>query len=401
MTALQPTDIDAETNNASNISQPSDPWAEPAWTAAEPDVAGPELISLSETGAHLASTERVRFSAPARLRSENDGRTADGFVLNLSVSGVAALLPLELGRGERVWLQFALGLGDGPMELLAQVVWHREQDEGTLYGLQFVSLTDAERAEIEAAVRERSEGRAAAWPLPVVEPDDAEAGASRPRTLVAVAGGMAAGMVLALAVSLLAPPSESSAEDMPLQARDDVGGVRLAGDARRGAATSSERPEQTDVAATATPEPQRTPQPKAPAEANAAENPDARDAAAKRKEVLGPRDPEAAPQPPNRSAAAASVEPLQLMLKTDGRVERFETFWLSNPRRLVVDVHGRKSAFEHDQIDVDHPLAERVRVGRHPQKVRFVIDAAASVAEGVEIRRANSGLRLRLRPKRR
>jgi type IV pilus assembly protein PilQ len=68
-----------------------------------------------------------------------------------------------------------------------------------------------------------------------------------------------------------------------------------------------------------------------------------------------------------------------LELPTDGPVRQHVAFWLSKPRRLVVDVPGRRSRLARRLMKVDHPLVKRIRVGRHSKKVRFVIETVDAV----------------------
>ena len=67
------------------------------------------------------------------------------------------------------------------------------------------------------------------------------------------------------------------------------------------------------------------------------------------------------------------------MLPIDGKVAKHKSVWLTNPQRFVVDIPGRKAELARLSYDIDHPLAQRVRVGRHPDKVRFVVDTSPEV----------------------
>ncbi len=74
---------------------------------------------------------------------------------------------------------------------------------------------------------------------------------------------------------------------------------------------------------------------------------------------------------------------VELLLEVDGPASEHSTFWLENPKRYVIDVHGRQSAFAQASYELANPLIHRVRVGRHPDKVRFVldVDGDATLAE--------------------
>jgi hypothetical protein len=83
---------------------------------------------------------------------------------------------------------------------------------------------------------------------------------------------------------------------------------------------------------------------------------------------------------------------LELALLADGKVVDHVSFWLDNPKRLVVDVFGRKNGFERNSYRIEHPLADQLRVGNHPGKVRFVIETTANVASRVSTKPVGSSL---------
>ena len=87
-------------------------------------------------------------------------------------------------------------------------------------------------------------------------------------------------------------------------------------------------------------------------------------------------------------------EGAMLHLRADGGLPSAETFALSGPNRLVIDLPGLQSAVAKNQIEVGSPLIARVRVGRHDKLVRVVVDAgsAANPFEGRRVVPTASGL---------
>ena len=64
-----------------------------------------------------------------------------------------------------------------------------------------------------------------------------------------------------------------------------------------------------------------------------------------------------------------------LHLIADGAIGNAETFTLDNPDRLVIDLPGMKSSVVQDKIEVGSFHVERVRIGKHADMVRVVVDA--------------------------
>jgi type II secretory pathway component HofQ len=70
----------------------------------------------------------------------------------------------------------------------------------------------------------------------------------------------------------------------------------------------------------------------------------------------------------------------EVALELDGRPADYKSSTLSNPGRLVVDLHGIVEASGKRQIPVGSAEIESVRIGRHPDKVRVVLDLADAEA---------------------
>ncbi|MDP7298454.1 MAG: type IV pilus secretin PilQ [Myxococcota bacterium] len=71
-----------------------------------------------------------------------------------------------------------------------------------------------------------------------------------------------------------------------------------------------------------------------------------------------------------REVGDASV----LRLIADGAIGNAETFTLDDPDRLVIDLPGMKSAVAQDKLPVGGLHAQQVRIGRHADRVRVVVD---------------------------
>jgi type IV pilus assembly protein PilQ len=61
---------------------------------------------------------------------------------------------------------------------------------------------------------------------------------------------------------------------------------------------------------------------------------------------------------------------------TDGDVGNYNSFGLDDPTRVVVDIWGVDSSLYEKTIDVDSDILERIRLGAHDDKVRFVFDSS-------------------------
>jgi type IV pilus assembly protein PilQ len=73
-------------------------------------------------------------------------------------------------------------------------------------------------------------------------------------------------------------------------------------------------------------------------------------------------------------------EGTEIALELDGRPAQYDSSTLSNPSRLVVDLYGIAEASGKKQISIGTAEVDQVRVGRHPDKVRVVLDLASDEA---------------------
>jgi len=369
--------------------------------------------TLVRPEAGVQPPERVRFTMPLTLRTETGERNHESAVLNLSTSGIACSATVTLEPGDRVWAGFSLSLAGKPLQLLCEVVWRRlaPENDSLTYGLRFLNMTQDEANEIARSVRERAEGRAGAWPLPldfkpaVIEPTVVRRGAN---PWLAALGGLLAGAGLAVVLAYV-PPVEAlmAADPAPIA---DAKPLR------------SETP-------TALPNP-ATPQPPAALPDGNVAKPVAAlpDGSAGKPMALADAADEygfgqaptvdeaddAEPEPREDLPTQAQTEPqestntpflrpqgrageMSMTLKTATTPRGHVAFWLSEPRRLVIDVPNTTNGFRRQHYEVDHPLASRLRIGNHPDKVRFVLEVDETISPILEATPGPEGLEIRLR----
>ena len=76
----------------------------------------------------------------------------------------------------------------------------------------------------------------------------------------------------------------------------------------------------------------------------------------------------------------------------DGRVENYNAFTLEAPARLVVDIWNVESQTSKKTVKSQSPLVKQVRIGRYPEKLRFVFDAGGSKLAPYAIQPVDNGL---------
>jgi hypothetical protein len=86
----------------------------------------------------------------------------------------------------------------------------------------------------------------------------------------------------------------------------------------------------------------------------------------------------------------------EVTLHVDRSAASFKSFWLDDPRRLVVDVPGAHSTVDAGEQSLAGPLATRLRIGEHGDKVRFVLETAAGVTAEVKASVSGSALVVKL-----
>jgi len=81
-----------------------------------------------------------------------------------------------------------------------------------------------------------------------------------------------------------------------------------------------------------------------------------------------------------------------VLLKTTGRVQRFQSFQLDEPARLVVDLYGANLALPRTEYPLDHPFLDRIRFGERSDRIRVVMELKERVTHSVAP--ADQGLRV-------
>lgn len=86
----------------------------------------------------------------------------------------------------------------------------------------------------------------------------------------------------------------------------------------------------------------------------------------------------------------------ELLIQGDAPMKNYKSFLLANPSRLVLDIPGVSLHGNAVEIPVNGPELSRIRIARHPDKVRFVFD----LTEGKNVRHTvveqNNGLKVAL-----
>ncbi len=84
----------------------------------------------------------------------------------------------------------------------------------------------------------------------------------------------------------------------------------------------------------------------------------------------------------------------ELLIQGDAPMKNYKSFLLANPSRLVLDIPGVNLHGNAVELPVNGPELSRIRIARHPDKVRFVFD----LAEGKNVRHTvveqNNGLKV-------
>lgn len=334
-------------------------------------------------------SDRIRFSAVARLRVDDSagggagvksGAPVEAAIVNLSSTGVACLASEMFRCGQGVWVSFELNLGEAPLHLLAAVIWRQPRDEHLfLYGLRFQSVSAHDELRLQAVLKERTEGKAGAWPLPVIPEPTAPPERRGLNPYLTALGGMAAGISLALAFTAIPRPRARSAA--------------LAVSEPLAMAPNAAAQKQDPVEAL-------TPRPPAPvAAAPVAAAPVATAPVAAAPVAAAPRHQASAVEPVSNAQLLIALDggAVELVLPTDGPVDDHVAFWLDSPRRLVIDIPNRHTTLAGLEYPLAHPLVSQLRVGRYKDKVRFVIEADATVSDSPELRRDGNNLVVALR----
>jgi hypothetical protein len=366
----------------------SEPWQEPV---------GSDHIDLPP--------DRVRFATLATLRLVDGDVRVDGVITNLSSDGLACVSAADFDPGTQIEISFQMDLSNEPLDITAEVLWRRYPESGDpCYGLRFLELSQTQDEAIMGFIRERTEGRASEWTMPALPVLEGTAPRSRGRMALTGSIGLAAGVALALMVALIpaADPGEQfEPENVVAPA---TAGVNFKTETETQAPEKDLQPTKIEKVAAVLPVADVEPKAQEPVEAIVKVEPpveEAQKALEKAQPLEVAKAEPAKAQAPVKKPLVESSNGIvidgddgnvRLVLRTDGPVAKHKSFWLKNPRRFVVDVPGRRNAFDRLAYELNHPLAERLRVGQHADKVRFVVETSDDVLRKARLTPENDTL---------
>jgi hypothetical protein len=85
---------------------------------------------------------------------------------------------------------------------------------------------------------------------------------------------------------------------------------------------------------------------------------------------------------------------LDIPLETEP--QDYQTFWLQHPLRLVVDLPQQHTLLTGSHFEIAHSLLQRVRIGRYPEKTRFVFELKQEQIPNVSFYRHESLLKIKI-----
>ena len=99
-----------------------------------------------------------------------------------------------------------------------------------------------------------------------------------------------------------------------------------------------------------------------------------------------------------RRLTAVITAPDGVDLAIEGGVQTFNSFKLSKPDRIVLDLFGMKSAVGRAVVPIGALGIANARIGTTPDKVRIVLDAMQESLPPFEVVKSDLGLKIRLKP---
>jgi type IV pilus assembly protein PilQ len=112
--------------------------------------------------------------------------------------------------------------------------------------------------------------------------------------------------------------------------------------------------------------------------------------------LAAPSDP--AKQDPARRLTAVTPATDGVELAIEGGVQTFNSFKLSKPDRIVLDLFGMKSTVSQKVVPIGVLGVANARIGTTPDKVRIVLDALQETLPPFEVVKSELGLKIRLTP---
>lgn len=78
----------------------------------------------------------------------------------------------------------------------------------------------------------------------------------------------------------------------------------------------------------------------------------------------------------------------------NGTLPEYEEQTLPEPPRIVIDLLCRSDGFETRSVPLESPLLERLRIGRHPDRIRIVLDVKGPTIPAFSLTREKTSLRI-------
>lgn len=86
----------------------------------------------------------------------------------------------------------------------------------------------------------------------------------------------------------------------------------------------------------------------------------------------------------------------ELLIQGDAPIKNHKSFLLTNPSRLVLDIPGVTLRGNTVEFPVNRPELSRIRIARHPEKVRFVFDLTEEKNVRHTVTEQDNGLKVML-----
>ena len=90
---------------------------------------------------------------------------------------------------------------------------------------------------------------------------------------------------------------------------------------------------------------------------------------------------------------------VQVSLLTDGPVKTYKSFFLQDPPRFVIDLDGDWQTRRWSDIKVNNDLVKNIRIGRHPDRLRIVMDLKSDQVPSFKVSGSPEGLVVTLQSK--
>ena len=114
-------------------------------------------------------------------------------------------------------------------------------------------------------------------------------------------------------------------------------------------------------------------------------------AKAQTKPPLQPVVPDLGPSP-IVSAVKAGRDGIDILAQTS--IERFTTFTLTNPGRLVIDIAKGATTMPASEVTLNRFGVQKLRIGKHPDKLRLVLDTSTKEFPSHSIQKTGTGMKI-------